>query len=234
MTTTKNPKLSTVEQQEAPSPVEQESAPNTSEPITPIAKPSDFSLDKFKSKRAATIAGVETLLTALPHHKLADANDFVRLHSDEEHYWSDELCFVSVPIKGQRRDTLHLIVEDLAVRFLSSGKILHFRLALASKPFDVFFLCHVPTRNEDNSWNASNLIGCERAKSTFVEATSRKEEGVDAYKIDDAKHADAFPEPKWPTQSLNELIEATFAGRMITDENHPALLRLIGARQNLK
>jgi hypothetical protein len=233
----KNPKLSTVEQEAAPNPPEQD-APTAERlevgQVTPIAKPSGFSLDKFKSKRAATIAGVETLLTALPHHSLAHAKDFVRLHSDEEHYWSDELCFVNVPIKGQKKDTLHLIAEDLALRFLPSGRILHFRLALAAKPFDIFFLCHVPTRNEDNSWNASNLLACERGKYSWIQATSRKEEGVEAYKIDDAKDADAFPEPKWPTQSLNELIEATFGDRMITDENHPALLRLIGAKQNLK
>jgi hypothetical protein len=141
---------------------------------------------------------------------------------------------VNVPIKGQKKDTLHLIAEDLALRSLPSGRILHFRLALAAKPFDIFFLCHVPTRNEDNTWNATNLLACERAKSSWVQATSRKEEGVEAYKIDSARDADAFPPPKWPTQSLNELIEATFAGRMITDEDHPALLRLIGARQDLK
>ena len=71
----------------------------------------------------------------------------MRLHPDEETYWSHELCFVNVPIKGQKRDTLHLIDEDLAMRYLPSGKIQRFRLALATKPFDVFFLCHVPSRN---------------------------------------------------------------------------------------
>jgi len=33
-------------------------------------------------------------------------------------------------------------------------------------------------------------------------------------------------------QSLAELIEKTFAGRMIDNENHPGLLRLVGARQS--
>ena len=37
-------------------------------------------------------------------------------------YWSPELCFVNVPIKGQKRDTLHLIDEDLAMRYLPSGE----------------------------------------------------------------------------------------------------------------
>jgi hypothetical protein len=67
-----------------------------------------------------------------------------------------------------------------------------------------------------------------------VQATSRKEEGVDAYKVDVARNNDTFPEPKWPTQALDELIEKTFAGRLIDREDHPGLLRLIGAKQVLE
>jgi hypothetical protein len=135
------------------------------EEAVPIAKPGAFDLDKFKSKRAAAVANVETLQTGLPHHSISQAKDFVRLHPDEEKCWSPEICFVSVPIKGQKRDTLHLIEEDLAMQYLPSGRIQRFRLALATKPFDVFFLCHVPTRNTDNQWNESNLAACEQAKT---------------------------------------------------------------------
>jgi hypothetical protein len=204
------------------------------EPIAiPIPKPGAFSLDKFKSKRAAAAANVETLQTGLPLHKLAGAKDFVRLHPDETNYWSPELCFVNVPIKGQKQETLHLIDEDLAMEYLPSGRIQRFRLALATKPFDIFFLCQVPTRNTDNEWNATNLAACVAAQMKWVQATSRKEEGVEAYKVDLARDADAFPEPRWPTQSLTELIEKTFVGRMIDSANHPALLRLIGAKQSV-
>src|SRR4029453_17508710 len=45
-----------------------------------IAKPGAFDLNKFKSKHAAAAAAVETLLTALPHHSISQAKDFVRLH----------------------------------------------------------------------------------------------------------------------------------------------------------
>ena len=38
---------------------------------TSIAKPGAFDLDKFKSKRAAAMAGVETLQTGLPHHSIS-------------------------------------------------------------------------------------------------------------------------------------------------------------------
>jgi hypothetical protein len=199
-----------------------------------IPKPSKSGLEKFKSKRAAAVANVETLSGPLPHHSIAQAKDFVRLHPNEDDYWSAELCFVQVPIKGATRELLHLIDEELALRFLPSGKIQRFRLALATKPYDVFFLCHVPTQNTDNSWNTSNLLACEHGRSFWVQATSRKGERVEAYKIDSARDKDAFPEPKWPTQTLEELITATFSpDRMIDHEQHPALLRLIGAKQSI-
>jgi hypothetical protein len=201
------------------------------EPVS-IPKPEgEFNLDRFKSKRDATLANVETLLTALPHCSISQAKDFVRTHPDEENYWSPELCFVNVPVKGQKRDTLHLIDEELAIRFLPSARILRFRLALASKPNDVFFLCEVPSQNLDNPWNASNLQACERAKSFWIQATSRRDEGIEGYKIDHARDTDAFPPPKWPTQSLNQIIGATFGGDLtITSEKHAGLLRLIGAK----
>jgi hypothetical protein len=211
------------------------------EPIT-IAKPGEFSLDKFKSKRAPTVAGVATLLTALPHHSIADAIDFVQLHPNEAEYWSPELCFVNVPIEGQMRETLHLVEEDLAMEHVPDGQIQRFRLALATKPFDKFFLCHVPSRYLDNTWNATNLEACRWAngshpkgegKPLWTRAISRKSEGVEGYLIKYAKHQDAFAPPMWPKQTLDELICTTFANRMINAENHPGLLRLIGAKQSL-
>ena len=197
-----------------------------------ITKPDEFSLDKFKSKRAPATAGIETLQTALPHHSMSQAKDFVRLHPDEENYWSPEFCFIHVPIKGQAKETLHLIEEELAMRHLPSGRIQRFRLALASKPQDKFFLCHVPTQNLDNQWNESNLQACLHGKQHWTQATSRRDEGVDGYKVDFARSDDAFPEPNWPTQKLEALILTTFAGRMINREDHPGLLRLIGAKQS--
>ena len=195
-----------------------------------IAKPSTFDLNKFVSKRSATVASVETLQTALPHHSMSQAKDFVRLHPDEDTHWTPELCFLNVPIKGVKRDTLHLIEEKVAMLYLPSARIMRFRLALASKPFDVFFLCHVPSQNLDNPWNESNLKACEQAKRLWTQATSRKEEGVEAYKVDAARNPEAFPAPNWPSQTLWNLIEVTFTDRMIQSADHPGLLRVIGEK----
>ena len=212
--------------------------PLSSEPVDDnepmqIPKPNKSKLDLCKSTLDPNISGVETLLTALPHHRIADANDWSRLHPDEANYWSSEYCFVQVPIKGQKGNMLHLIFEHLAVRHLESKKIQRFRLALATKPHDAFFLCHVPTRNLDNSWNETSLKACLQAKAKWTQATSQKAEGKESYKISFARDQDAFPEPSWPRQSLVELIDATFAGCLIDSDDHPGLLRLIGGRQSL-
>jgi hypothetical protein len=198
-----------------------------------ITKPAGFGLERFKSKRAAAMANVETLLPGLPHHPIAQANDFVRLHHDEDRYWTQELCFVSVPIQGQKKDTLHLIEEELAMRYLPSQRIKRHRLALATKPYNHFFLCHVPSQNLDNVWNETNLHGCIEAKTFWASVTSRSGEAAEGYVCTFARDATAFPDPVWPSQSLEELIENAFTGRMITDAEHPALLRLIGASQQL-
>jgi hypothetical protein len=199
-----------------------------------IQKPQEeFSLERFKSKRTASIANVETLHNELPVLRPAEVRDWFRLHPDEDNYWSCELCFVPVPIKGQRHDTVHLIDDELAALHLASGRVEHYRLALATKPYDVPFLCKVPTRNLDNSWNAAALDACTRAKTLWTQVSSRAKEGVEGYKIDFARDPKAFPEPEWPTDSLNKLIYRTYNGRMILTPNDPALLRLIGGTQQL-
>jgi hypothetical protein len=196
-----------------------------------ITKPQDGAgLARFKSKTAPMIANVATKVGLLPLSSISDAGDFVRTHPDEAAYWSSELCFVKVPTKGSKNDVLHLIDEELAMRHLEAKQILRFRLALASKPGDKFFLCQVPTQNLENTWNSSALEAIEDAKRLWVKAVSRRPEGVDAYKITYAKDVDAFSEPKWPNETLEELIMATFKGHMIDNNEHPGLLRLIGAK----
>ena len=134
----------------AAKPIATDKPEDLTEKVTPIKKLSSFSLDRFKTKGPDSIAGVETLLNALPIIKLSEAKDFVMLHQDEANYWSSELCFVEVPIKGDsKRMLLHLIEEKLATNHLDSGQIKRFRLALASKPHGVFSRhCPVPQHGQ--------------------------------------------------------------------------------------
>ena len=62
----------------------------------------------------------------------------------------------------------------------------------------------------------------------WTQGTSRKAEGVEGYQISYAMSEKAFPPTKWPSMPLSKLIEVTFANRMIFDEQHPGLKRLLG------
>ena len=168
----------------------------------------------------------------LPVLKVGEVKDFFRVHPSDD-YYSGEYSFVHVPIKGQKGDNLHLIDAEVATSNLNSGKILNFGLVLASKPNDVFFMLRVPTQNLDNGYNRTASEAIELAKERWVEVTSRKAEGQEDYKIEFSRHPKPFPEPEWPTQTLNALIEKTYAGRIILDEEHPALKRLLGIPQDV-
>ena len=172
-------------------------APMTSA-SAPIAKPPGFTLESFRSTKSSGLANVETLQAGLPHHKISDAKDWVRLHPDEA---TGLVGGVLLPQRadrgGSKKDTLHLINEELALRYLPPALIQRFRLALASKPYDHFFLCHVPSQRLDNSWNKSNLASCLQAKGLVVLGHKPRSPG-DHYHCEFSKDADAFPDPTWP------------------------------------
>ena len=206
---------------------------NAEPEVTSIKKPEGKpSFDKFKSTKEPA-AKVATLATELPVHNIAEAKDYVRLHPDVDNYWSPELFFVNVPIKGGK-DKLHPIDEDLALKYILSGKIQRFRLALATKPDDVLFLCKIPTRNLDNEWNKTAVKACDQAKTKWTQVTSLKEEGIENYKITCAEEDDGFDEPTWPTggQTLEDMFNTRFSGLCIDRPDHPALLRLRGKKQS--
>ena len=146
--------------------------------MAPVKKPKTSFLDKYKSKNMATAADVEPALAALAIKKIADVGDFVWVHPDEESYWTIELCFVDVPVKGEKRTILHLIDDDIAVANLPSKKIRRMRLALAAKPDGSFFFCIVPSRNLDNSFNKSALDAIEKCRTGWWMTSSRKASGV--------------------------------------------------------
>jgi hypothetical protein len=170
------------------------------EPAENIKKPTAFDPEKFRSKRGAAIANVETLQQALPILRISEAKDF---------------------------DPAKPLVSFRINRQLSGWNL----PPLMIRAFEAH--CQVPTQNLDNSYNRSALSGAESAKKTWVQVTSRRDEGADEYAVKFARDPDAFPEPKWPKQSIWDLIEVTFVGRMIDTPDDPGLLRLIGAKPSL-
>jgi hypothetical protein len=199
-----------------------------------LVKPdTPFNLDRFKSKKDLTLANVEVDSGPLACSRIVDVNDYVRVHPDEENYWTDPLCFISVPIRGMKHEQLHIIDEELATKSLQPGQIIRMRLALASKPEGKLFLAQVPCENLDNVWNSTHLNAIREAQRFWLMAVSRAKEGAEGYKIIKARDLDAF-ELDWQKRSLMAHIERTFKDRFVMEPNHPAFLRKIGAKLDLK
>ena len=171
----------------AAKPIAADKPEDLTEKVTPIKKPSSFSLDKFKSKRAAAIANVETLLgRAAAPQRLQEAKDFVRLHPDEENYWSPELCFVDVPIKGA--EERHAAPDRRRTRAAlpAGGKIKRFRLALATQAATTCSSSATcPSTNLDNSWNADQHRGLRAGQGALGQADQpHRMKASSGYKID--------------------------------------------------
>jgi hypothetical protein len=65
----------TTQKKEATTPDTEQSAPA---PVTSIQKPAGFSLDRFKSKRAASVAGLDNLVDGMPHFPVGHQNPAAR------------------------------------------------------------------------------------------------------------------------------------------------------------
>ena len=160
----------------------------------PIPKPGEFSLDKFKSKRAAAMANVETLQTALPHHSIA-ASERLRPAASRR---GDVLVAGTVlrqrpdqgpearhaaPDRRRPGDALLAEREDLALPLGARDQAAR-RLFPLSRPDPE----PRTTPGTPQTWRPAR-----KRRRTWVQATSRKEEGVEGYKIDFARDRGCFP-----------------------------------------
>jgi hypothetical protein len=125
--------------------------------------------------------------------------------------------------------------HGLAMQYLHESKIRRFRLALGSRPYkDALFLCTVPCQNLENGYNKTALECCIKAKTSWVEARSLKYKGLEAYEPVLAVDQDAYNDRlEWPTATMDEILDVTFAGKMIETPDCPGMRRLRGMRVDL-
>jgi hypothetical protein len=205
-------------------------------PTEPIAQPADdFDISRFSAGDAykPEISGVRTVLQKLDMLSLSDAKDWVLVY-DNPAYITPPLMFISVPVQGQRHNAVHPIDRDVALRNCSDREIDQFRLVLAARPHDRFFLAKVPCTNLENSWNESMLRAIEYAKARWCKVLSERAQGFDRYGIKDVRDKLSPPPgpygvPNWPPQTMGQILKATFTDPIL-DDNHPALLRLVGGK----
>jgi hypothetical protein len=126
----------------------------------------------------------------------------------------------------QGGDGIYACSAAIAALVPDQVRLVQIRLAVTSQ--GVPYLIPVSLPGPDGRWNAwhqSLARALEIAESTWVRISANTFRG--GYDI--FKAVGTLPEPKWPTETFDELLEIGFRGRLITTESHHLVQQLLGA-----
>jgi len=117
----------------------------------------------------------------------------------------------------------HLVATAIAEELGTDVKRRDLRLAQTASGENFILSTAAPTaRNNRNSWVRSAQEAVKQGMDNFIRVTRSD----DAFRI--VKSQRPYPEVKWPSLSLEDMIELAFGERMITDKEHPLIKELLG------
>src|SRR5262245_48878790 len=185
---------------------------------TPPADPFDPAALRLDQSFIET-AGTRKLLTTVPVRK-PNPQDFVRVHPDPN--FSLPLAAL-IEFRDERESYLLMpaIARDL------TGEYSVVRLHAAINRQGVAFLWPVKQPTADgrvNEWHRSAAEAAELARKRWIRVKANMALG--AYEMIEA--TSPIPDPVWPTQSFQQLLEIGFRDRLVDNMNHPVIKRLRG------
>jgi hypothetical protein len=120
-------------------------------------------------------------------------------------------------------EKIYLLSEDVHTAVHEEAKVVTLRQCITSTK--VSFIWHVPCVQPDgadwSSWK-SQRAAAEIGEESWIRMIWQRE--ASNYKV--RRKAD-YGEPAWPTQSIDELAETAFKGRIIDSLDHPVIRHLL-------
>ena len=202
----------------------EESKTNKEEPRdtgAPVKK-RKINLDRVKAKASQqSVIGVMTEYTVIPIRN-PKPDEFFRVMPGEK-YTTD------VNILQMKTDNeWYLVDEDILPEIQLESQLKVMQLYVCVTQNSTPFVCLIPQPDSEgrlNSWHESGHKSMEEAKNFWVRRQADKSNG--GYLITKASNAQ-LPDPKWPTESLEDLIDKAFDRYYIDKLDHPVLRRLRG------
>lgn len=164
------------------------------------------------------IGGIK--LPTKPSFGKLSGNRFSRVHPGEEYK------FPILVVEDKESGEVYLATPDMAPYLgkMAQPKILRLAVDSAGSPRVI------PQPIVDQSltrailWTTTMLDAIERAETEWVriESNMESQQYIVIVAVND------LGEPTWPNQSMEQLIEAVFQGRIISDVNHPLIQQLQG------
>jgi hypothetical protein len=183
--------------------------------------PSPFDPSSLRlSQDFAADLGVKKALITVPVRK-PDKAWFFRVHPDEDH----RLQTYVIELKEERETYLVAkpLWSELAGESTFSPRVIY----TAMNRQGVVFLYPIRLPGPDgkiDDWNRSALEAAQRAMTKYVRVSANMALG--AYDLFEATAA--LPEPQWPEQSFQELLQVGFKDRLIEKLDHPVIRKLRG------
>jgi hypothetical protein len=162
--------------------------------------------------------GVKKLLTTVPVSK-PKKPQFFRTHT------SVAMTFTAMFLEQKETRESYLVLPNVAqeISELVRPVMLH---AAIDRQNNVF-LIPVPLPGEAgtrNPWHESLAQAVELAKLKWLRITANMYTG--SYDVYEAQGT--LPEPEWPEQSIETLVEVAFRGKIIESLDHPVVQSLLG------
>ena len=186
------------------------------EPLAPAKKP-DFSALRLPSNYASTL-GVKRVLAAVPVGK-PSKEKFFRVHPDAD------MVYRGMVLELKDQSESYLVTPDVAA--VLGTLVRPVELFLAVDRMNNPFFIPVPMPGPDgvrNRWHESLLLAIQHARVEWIRIAANKQIG--AYDIHVAQGD--LPEPTWPKESLEQLLDIAFRGKIISDLDHPVAQDILG------
>ena len=201
---------------------EDQDSPNA-EPINEVKlKKPKIDLERVRAKADQSIdLGVTTEYTVIPIRN-PKPDEFFRCVPAEN--YSVDAHILSLKTENEWYMIDPDILPEIQLESQLRVRTVYVCVTMNSTPF----VTCIPQHDEMgkiNSWHQSGHITMEEAKQCWVRRQADKANG--GYTITKAINA-MLPDPKWPTLTLNEIIDRAFDKFYIDDINHPVLQRLRG------
>ena len=172
---------------------------------------------RLKANYGATL-GVKKLLTLVPVGK-PKKPQFFRTHTKVE------MTFAAMLLEQKESRESYVVMPDVAQEISELVRPVQLHAAIDRQ--NNVFLIPVPLPGEDgtrNPWHESLAQAVEHAKLKWIRITANMHAG--GYDVYEAEGA--LPEPEWPTNDIEKLVEVAFRGKIITSLDHPVIQTLLG------
>jgi hypothetical protein len=191
-----------------------------SEAVPGSASQDTFDLSRLRlSQHFADQIGVKKVLLTVPVRK-PDRQWFVRTHPDPAYR-----CEVAIlEVKEDRESYL----VDPALWPELPGEVVAKLVFTSINRQGVIFLWPVRLPNPNgrhDEWSRSAFEAAQMAADGWVRVVANM--GLGAYEVFEATAA--LPEPEWPSEPFDKLVEIGFRDRVIRSLDHPVIKKLRGA-----